>query len=201
MNSAPASWERCSIFSSDIIFIINNVKGVKNMFICSFKLNRARMLSGIATVCLALTLIFLIMPEQSEISGSNQTAANQQEMVDYLETLGYTVTPQAVLIESVMIPEVFDEEYTAYNELQKPAGFDLTKFSGVTVQKYTFKVLNYEDKSVEVVANLLVHEKQIVGGDISSTELGGFCNGLVTDKSNKENKNENIDSEQNKQSA
>ena len=166
------------------------------MFICSFKLNKTRMLSGIATVCLALTLVFLIMPEKSEISGANQTAANQQEMVDYLETLGYTVTPRAVLIEPVIIPEVFDKEYTAYNELQKPAGFDLSKFAGVTVQKYTFKVLNYEDKAVEVVVNLLVHEKQIIGGDISSTELGGFCNGLVTDKS------QNADeTEQNKKST
>ncbi len=163
------------------------------MFICSFKLNKARMLSGIAAVCLALTLVFLIMPEQSEISGAKQSVANQQQMVDYLETLGYTVAPQAVLIEPIVIPETFDQEYTAYNELQKPAGYDLTKFCGVTAQKYTFKVLNFEDKKVEVVANLLIYENQIIGGDISSTELGGFCNGLVTDKSDgedQENKTE-----------
>ncbi len=152
------------------------------MFICSFKLNKARMLSGIAAVCLALTLVFLILPEQTESTGAGNSAANQQEMVDYLESIGYTVTPQALLIEPVVIPETFDGEYTAYNELQKPAGFDLSKYAGQSAQKYTFKVLNYEDESVEVVANLLVCENKVIGGDVSSTELGGFCNGLITDK-------------------
>lgn len=155
------------------------------MFICSFKLNKTRMLSGIAAVCLALTLVFLIMPEQVENTGSNLSATNQQEMVDYLESFGYTVTPQALLVEPVIIPENFGEEYTKYNELQKPAGFDLTKFAGKTAQKYTYKVLNFEDKETEVVANLLVYENKIIGGDISSTELGGFCNGLITNKNEK----------------
>lgn len=153
------------------------------MFICSFKLNKARMLSGIAAVCLALTLVFLIVPDPTESTGSSYRVSNQQEMVDYLESIGYTVTPQALLIEPVVIPETFDEEYTAYNELQKPAGFDLSKYAGKSAQKYTFKVLNYKDKDKEVVVNLLVFENQLIGGDVSSTELGGFCNGLITDKS------------------
>ena len=162
------------------------------MFICSFKLNKARMLSGVAAVCLALTLVFLIMPDSLENTGSTVTATNQKDMVDYLESVGYTVAPQALLEEEVVIPETFDEKYTAYNELQKPAGFDLQKYCGKTAKKYTFKILNYQDQSVEVVANLLVFENQIIGGDVSSTELGGVCNGLILDKNTK-NDTENAD--------
>lgn len=153
------------------------------MFICSFKLNKARALSGVAAVCLALTLVFLIIPDQGESTVSGHVASNQQEMIDYLESIGYTVAPEAILIESIIIPETFDDEYTAYNEMQKPAGFDLKKYAGKTAEKFTFKVLNYDIKDADVVANLLIYEKQIIGGDVSSTELGGFCNGLITDKS------------------
>ena len=154
------------------------------MFICSFKLNKTRLLSGIAALCLALTLVFLMLPggTESAVSGDSISGQSQEEMVDYLEGVGYTVTPNAVLIEQVTIPAVFDSKYEAYNELQAPAGFDLSQYMGQTAQKYTFKVLNYEDSSVEVVANLLVVDGKIIGGDISSTELGGFCYGLVTDK-------------------
>lgn len=154
------------------------------MFICSFKLNKTRLVSGIAALCLSLTLIFLLVPEPTEntTSAGEVVAKDQQEMVDYLESVGFTVTPQAVLVEEVVIPETFNKEYEEYNELQKPAGFDLSKFMGKTAKKYTFKVLNYEDQEVEVVANLLVCEDRVIGGDISSTALGGFCHGLITEK-------------------
>ena len=99
--------------------------------------------------------------------------------------MGYTVTPEAVLVEQVTIPETFDSKYEQYNEMQKPAGFDLSAHSGKTVDKYTFKVLNYEDVDEEVVANLLVLDGQVIGGDISSTTLGGFSHGFVSDKTEK----------------
>ena len=157
-------------------------RGYIVMFIYSFKLNKARVLSGVAAICLALTLVFLIVPELPENAGADVLAENQKEMVDYLDSIGYTVAPQALLVESVVIPEVFNDEYTAYNEKQKPAGFDLEKYAGKSARKYTFKVLNYQDPKTEVVANLLIFENQVIGGDISSTELGGFCNGLITEK-------------------
>jgi len=153
------------------------------MFICSFKLNKARALSGVAAICLALTLVFLIAPAKGENTVLKYAASNQQEMVDFLESVGYTVAPEAIMVETVMIPEKFDQKYTNYNEKQKPAGFDLEKYAGKTVRKYTFKVLNYDESNTEVVANLLIFDGQIIGGDVSATELGGFCNGLVEDKS------------------
>lgn len=150
------------------------------MFICSFKLNKTRLFSAAAALCLTLTLILLALPGGNQEMVGNFTAKNQQEMVDYLEKIGYTVAPQAVLIEQVTIPATFDETYKEYNKLQTDAGFDLSPYSGKSAHKYTFKILNYEDKEVEAVANLLIADGKIIGGDISSTELGGFCKGLVT---------------------
>lgn len=151
------------------------------MFICSFKLNKTRLLSGIAGLCIVLTLLFFLLPgdgDETDAVGA-VSAKDQQQMVDFLENIGYTVVPHAILIENVTIPETFDEKYTQYNDLQKKAGFDLAAYAGAGVTKYTFKVLDYEDPDVEVVANILVSDDKIIGGDISSTALGGFCNSLT----------------------
>ena len=159
------------------------------MFICSFKLNKTRLLSGIAALCLALTLVFLILPEpNADVSTLGAISAkNQQEMVDYLAQIGYTVAPQAILIEQITIPENFDDTYEEYNEMQKKAGFDLKDYAGQSAHKYTFKVLDYEDAESEVVANVLVAGDKIIGGDISSTALGGFCNSLKKEETDKSN--------------
>ncbi len=166
------------MFHIDIIKIL--CKGVPGMFICSFKLNKNRLLSGIAGLCIALTLLFLILPGDGEETNAVGAAGakDQQQMVDFLAEIGYTVVPQAVLIENVTIPETFDDKYTEYNELQKQAGMDLTGYAGIGVTKYTFRVLDYKDAETEVVANLLVSDSKIIGGDISSTALGGFCEPL-----------------------
>ena len=155
------------------------------MFVCSFKLNKTRLLSGIAAICLTLTLVFLMLPDPTDTTaaGQGKSAKNQEEMVLYLDSLGYTVTPDAITIEQVTIPAEFDAKYEEYNALQKPAGFDLKDYAGKTVEKYTFKVLNFKDNKIEVVANLLISNQKIIGGDVSSTEIGGFCRGLITDKS------------------
>ncbi len=173
------------------------------MFICSFKLNKTRLLSGIAAICLSLTLVFLLLPEPTDhtTSAGEITVKDQQGMVDYLEGLGYTVTPQAVVVEEVVIPETFNKEYEEYNLLQKPAGFDLNNFKGKSAKKYTFKVLNFEDQQEEVVANLLVCENRIVGGDISSTALGGFCKGLVTEKTSKSETSETTSTDKTTETA
>lgn len=151
------------------------------MFICSFKLNKTRVLSAIAALCLSLTLVFLMLPDptDSTASAGTVTVKDEQAMVEYLESIGRTVSPQALLIEEITIPETFNEEYEEYNQLQVSCGFDLKKYTGKNVKKYTYKVLNYEDEKEEVVANLLVFEDTVIGGDVSSTALGGFCEGLM----------------------
>ena len=98
------------------------------MFICSFKLNKTRVLSAIAALCLSLTLVFLMLPDptDSTASAGTVTVKDEQAMVEYLESIGRTVSPQALLIEEITIPETFNEEYEEYNQLQVSCGFDLS---------------------------------------------------------------------------
>ena len=151
------------------------------MFICSFKLNKTGVLSAIAALCLSLTLVFLMLPESTDSTSAlkGTTVQSEEAMVEYLSSIGRTVAPNALLIEEITIPATFDEKYTKYNELQKSCGFDLEQHQGKKAKKYTFKVLNYEDESIEVVANLLICDDVVIGGDVSSTLLNGFSEGLI----------------------
>jgi len=80
----------------------------------------------------------------------------------------------------VRIPQHFGEVYTAYNELQRQQGYDLSRLRGQTVTHYTYRIANHpQGKEQTVVANLLVADGRIVGGDISSLALDGFMHGFA----------------------
>ena len=105
------------------------------------------------------------------------TEAQRQE---FLSEMGWEVSDEYDECKAVVIPEKFNEVYTNYNKLQKQQGFDLSKFKGKTAEVYTYNVKNYKghEKDGEVKANLIIYEGQLIGGDVCSTELDGFMQGL-----------------------
>lgn len=77
----------------------------------------------------------------------------------------------------VLVPAVFDQIYESYNDIQKAQGFDISRYKGETVTKYTYLVKNYPQERDGVAANLLVYQGRIIGADLCSLELGGFLKG------------------------
>ena len=55
---------------------------------------------------------------------------------------------------------------------------DLAPFAGKTCRQWIYQVNNYPEEGT-VRATVLVYEGQIIGGDISSTELDGFLCGFA----------------------
>lgn len=111
----------------------------------------------------------------------SNSASTQDELMSFIAELGYTVKNEPDSIEEIIIPEVFDEVYEQYNELQKAAGLDLTAYKGCSAKKWTFTVTDYpgyENKEC-IKINLIVYGKHIIGGDICSVELDGFMTGLL----------------------
>ena len=96
------------------------------------------------------------------------------------EMLGWQVDTEPLEIEEVIIPDKFDEVYSKYNELQKASGFDLEKHRGDKCKRYCYKVKNYKGED-DVVMNMLIYKNKLIGGDISSRELGGFMEPLITE--------------------
>ncbi len=148
------------------------------MFIWTAKLNKKK---------LALTLAAALLVSAGALTflGSRGTAASasvspkgvktEEDRVSYLQEWGWQVTPQAVLVEELALPEEFGEEYTKYLELQTGQGFDLTKYTGKRIRRYTYEVLNYPTGETGVVAHLLICKNTVIGGEV----LGGsFLHGL-----------------------
>ena len=94
----------------------------------------------------------------------------------YLNYLGYEVGDNPLEITRVTIPQNFDAVYSSYNLLQIEAGFDLSKYKGKSLSKYSYEVKNLDGEDVR--ANVLVYDGIIVGGDISSPKIDGFLKSL-----------------------
>ncbi len=152
------------------------------MFILSAKLTRSKLLTfGLICCCLAIVLIVSIpQGEETTAKTKNLRGETNEQRIDYLESFGWSIVEEPLESTEVIIPSEFDETYENYNMLQKTQGFDLSKYKGKKVMRYTYSVENYPSDSAEnICATLLVSNKKIIGGDISSTSLGGFMHNLL----------------------
>ena len=156
------------------------------MFIYSL---RASTIKFCAVVCVALaTLITLIafipVVAVDDVSASANAEIDytgiktNDDRVEFLSQFGWQVEPEAVESVEVTIPEEFDKIFSAYNELQKRQGLDLTKYKKKNVQRYTYKITNYDGYDGTVYANILVYRNKVIGGDVCSADVKGFMHGL-----------------------
>ena len=81
--------------------------------------------------------------------------------------------------QELLIPEEMDESYDEYLTLQSEQGFDLTKYAGKRVKRYTYEVTNYPTGEQGVQANLLLYKNTVIGGEVLSPQLDGFLHGLA----------------------
>ena len=69
--------------------------------------------------------------------------------------------------------------HLSYNDLQRSQGFDLTRYCGQTLSRYTYVVTNYPDASLPCQADLYVCDGALAAGDIVCTGENGFMAGLA----------------------
>lgn len=148
------------------------------MFVVTARLPRRKLLTGGITVlcccavvaaALVLTLGDRVVTVSAEVSGLR----NNEERIAYLNGLGWEVSDSPVMIEELLVPETFDESYTEYLTLQSSQGFDLTKYAGRRIKRYTYTVSNYPDDTAEVQAALLIYKGRIIGGQLQAAD-GSF---------------------------
>lgn len=157
------------------------------MFLLSLKSLRGKLILLVAAV-VAAVFVCAVLSSGSESEKEDSTTLNTvsiaatkaDKLTDFITMLGYTVKDEPDSVQQIIIPEVFDEIYEQYNNLQKESGFDLTPYKGCQAKKWTFTVTDYpgyEDMDC-IKINLIVYGKRIIGGDICSVELDGFMTGL-----------------------
>lgn len=155
------------------------------MFVWSFRMSKRELVIIIIGVAaFIITALLLLLPsgdrETSSLadSGHSLEADGSSQRLEFLEQFGWQCEPEPVEVKEVIIPAKFNDTYAEYNELQKQQGFDLQQYSGRRVKLWTYTVTNYPGGISDVVANLLILNGTVIGGDISSTLLDGFVHGF-----------------------
>ena len=149
------------------------------MFIKTFKIQRpvAYLIAAAVAAGIGMGCVDVFSPKS--VYTSTAAATDNAGRIAFLDSFGWQVEEEPFEIIEIVIPTQFDAVYEEYNTLQKQQGYDLTRYRGKAVRRYTYRVLNYPDYSEDVFANLLIYQDQIIAGDISSVSLYGFMHGLL----------------------
>ena len=149
------------------------------MFFFTAKLSRKRLVLLIVLAgAVVFALVYLLAGAGDAVTASGKIATND-ERVGFLESYGWRVDPAPIEFSEVTIPEVFDEVYKNYNDLQQKNGFDLSKYRGRRVMQYTYRLIGYPGEADgNVVAHILVYRQKVIGGDICTLRLDGFMHGF-----------------------
>ena len=143
----------------------------------------ALILGAVAAVILGLILLFGGDHTQTTAAAP---VSNNDQRVQFLESLGWDVAASPVESGQVRIPETATEVFDRYNNLQKQQGYDLSTYAGKNVMRYVYKIENFPDATEPVYATVLVYKNQIIGGDITDTSAGGKVQGIKPVKKSSE---------------
>lgn len=159
------------------------------MFVYSMRAGTIRFFGIICVALAALVALIAFVPELqpaaateseqvSEESIHYEKIRSNEDRIAFLAQFGWQVEENPTESANVAIPAEFDKVFAAYNELQRRQGLDLSKYASRTVERYTYRVTNYEGYDGEVLANLLIYRGRVVGGDICSADQNGFLHGF-----------------------
>lgn len=154
------------------------------MIVLSIRAGKKKLIACAALLVLLLAAIVccaaLRKPARAAATVPDRAAASETQRRAFLAQYGWQVTEEPVEFCEVQIPAEFNDVYTQYNALQQAQGFDLTRWKGRRVKRWTYEITNYPDAgSARVFADLLVADGRVIGGSVGTREAGGFLRGFA----------------------
>lgn len=150
------------------------------MFLFTVKIDRKKVAVGLvaAAAIFGVALFTLMGTRQAAAAAvvSPKGVKTAQDRAAYLRQWGWEVPDEAALVEELALPQEFGEEYSQYLTLQAGQGFDLSKYTGKRVRRYTYDVLNYPTGETGVKIHLLVCKNRVIGGEVMGES---FLHGLA----------------------
>lgn len=131
--------------------------------------------NAIFMIIAAAALLAIIVLICSEPRSELETAEGRAE---YLSKLGWEVDVSSETSQETVMPRTFDGVMKEYCDLQTQQGFKLERYAGMSCQIYCYSVTNYPNGDTNVIAQLIICEGSVIGGDIHSPALDGFMHGL-----------------------
>lgn len=148
------------------------------MFVLNFKpAGRKKLIIGvaaailiIAAACAACALLHREKPADTANGGAGEYSLviESGDFQGFFRQLGIECEGEPLSKKEITIPAEFNETYDDYNELQKHAGLDLSRYSGADAELLTFLVSSGE----AAYAVLLVKDGRVIGGHLTNGEYG-----------------------------
>ena len=151
------------------------------MFICFVKATTLR-LFGTVVLCLAALISAGAISASLSASPvladgiSFENIKTEEDRRAFLSACGHTPTEEAEVSAEVSLPKALDAVLLGYNEIQKQQGFDLSRYTGKTVTRYTYRLAN--EGNTPVYANIIVYRHKIIAADITAPGADGFVKPL-----------------------
>jgi len=154
------------------------------VFIITAKVPRRKIAFGavLAVLLCCCTMVLRLgdaVPTASDTTPNPKGIRTNQDRVDYLAAYGWEIKEEPLATQELIIPDELDDSYLDYLALQQEQGFDLKRYSGKRVKRYTYEITNYPSGETGVQANLLLYRTTVVGGEVLSPQLDGFLHGLA----------------------
>lgn len=151
------------------------------MFVVSFKMTATKIACLAAAI--AVIVAAAVWPKgeaKASFAGRETTGITTNEKrIGFLESYGWKVTQDPVEVVEVTVPQDFNVVYTNYNTIQKKQGFDLSRYKGKRVKRWTYNITNYPGIADGIRADLLIYNGTVIGGDVCTVALNGFMHGLA----------------------
>lgn len=143
---------------------------------------KPKMIFGIILAVTGVVVIILTFVSNHLVESKSVaaviSASTDEERRNYLSTFGWEAEEEFEEKE-LTIPQSWNQVYTDYNEVQINQGFDLTEYKGRKVKLYTYTITNYEKSNEGIVADMLVCDGVLIGGDLCNTSAeNGFLVGF-----------------------
>ena len=143
---------------------------------------RKLLAGGITVLCccaaVAAALILTLGARAVTVSAEVKHIRTNDDRLAYLSGLGWEVSLQPIATEELLIPQQFDDSYDDYLKLQEDQGFDLARYCGKRIKRYTYQLTNYPARDEPMQIALLIYKNKVIGGQIQSAS-GGLLHGLT----------------------
>ena len=118
--------------------------------------------------------------EPSEVKSVGKNITDSSQILTFISTFGWEVDEEPDEVREVIIPAEFDDVYNNYNAIQLKQGYDLQKYAGERVKRWTYTIKNYPEYVDQecIKINILVYKGEVIGGDVCSVRLDGFMHGF-----------------------
>ena len=138
-------------------------------------MSKRKLLVVVLLILAVLAAVFLLRSCSNREADLSTSAGRQS----YLRSLGWDIDTDSEEYKRVRLPNNLDGVLADYNAIQLEQGCDLSKHLGEACDQYSYAVLNYPDPEQTVRVTLYIQGGKLIAGDVHSTALDGFMQGLA----------------------